>query len=60
MDALEFRKDFIEGVKAEAVATGEGSDASFVNAFSQYLQEAGYLMDFTASYFEGIGKRNRK
>lgn len=60
MDAQEFRKDFIEGVKAEAAATGEGSSASFVNAFAQYLQEAEFLMDFTAAYFEGTGKRNRK
>lgn len=60
MDAQEFRKDFIEGVKAEAAATGEGSIASFVNAFAQYLQEAEFLMDFTGTYFEGTGKRNRK
>ncbi len=60
MDAQEFRKDFIEGVKAEAVATGEGSSASFVSAFAQYLQEAEFLMDFTAAYFAGTGKRNRK
>jgi hypothetical protein len=60
IDAQEFRKDFIEGVKAEAAATGEGSSASFVSAFTQYLQEAEFLMDFTAAYFEGIGKRNRK
>lgn len=60
MDVQEFQKDFLEGVKAEAAATGEGSSASFVNAFAQYLQEAEFLMDFTAAYFEGTGKRNRK
>lgn len=60
MDAQEFRKDFIEGVKAEAAATGEGSSASFVSAFAQYLQEAEFLIDYTAAYFEGTGKRNRK
>lgn len=27
MDAQEFRKDFLENVKAEAAATGEGSCA---------------------------------
>ncbi|MDR1491034.1 MAG: AIPR family protein [Desulfovibrio sp.] len=59
MDAQEFRKDFLEDVKADAAATGEGSCASFVNEFARYLQEAEYLMDFTASYFEGTGKRNR-
>ena len=60
MDALEFRKDFIEGVKAEAATTGEGSSASFVSTFAQYLQDAEFLTDFTATYFEGTGKRNRK
>jgi hypothetical protein len=60
MDAQEFRKDFIEGVKADAAATGEGSTASFVSSFAQYLQEAEFLMDFNATYFEGTGKHNRK
>ncbi len=60
MDAQEFRKDFLEGVKAEALATGEGSSAAFVRAFAQYLQEAEFLMDFNPAYFEGIGKHNRK
>ena len=60
MDAQEFRKDFLEDIKANAAATGEGSCASFVNEFARYLQEAEYLMDFTASYFEGTGKRNRR
>jgi hypothetical protein len=60
MDTQEFRKDFLEDVKADAAATGEGSCASFVTKFASYLQEAEYLVDFTASYFEGIGKRNRR
>jgi hypothetical protein len=60
MDAQEFRKDFIEEVKADALATGEGSCASFVASFANYLQEADFLLDFTASFFEGVGKRNRR
>ena len=60
MDVQEFRKDFLEDVKTDAAATGEGSCASFVTAFARYLQGAEYLLDFTASYFEGTGKRNRK
>lgn len=60
MDAQEFRKDFIEGIKADAAATGEGSTASFVSSFAQYLQEAEFLMDFNVAYFEGTGKHNRK
>jgi len=60
MDALEFRKDFLEDIKADALATGEGSCASFVGLFANYLQEADYLLDFTPSFFEGVGKQNRK
>ena len=60
MDAQEFRKDFLEDIKADALASGEGSCASFVSAFSRYLQEADFLLDFTSSYFEGTGKQNRK
>lgn len=60
MDAQEFRKDFIEDIKADALVTGEGSCASFVSSFARYLQEAEYLLDFTSSYFEGTGKQNRK
>ena len=60
MDAQEFKKDFLEEIKADALATGEGSCASFVTLFANYLQEADYLLDFTASYFEGTGKQNRK
>ncbi len=60
MDAQEFRKDFMENIKAEAAATGEGSCASFVNSFAEYLQEAEVLMDFTASFYQGTGKYNKK
>jgi hypothetical protein len=60
MDTQEFRKDFLEEIKADALATGEGSCASFVTSFANYLQEAEYLLDFTASFYEGIGKQNRR
>lgn len=60
MDVQEFRKDFLEDVKADAVITGEGSTASFVSAFACYLQEADFLPDFNACFFDGVGKRNRK
>ncbi|HBL3967515.1 TPA: hypothetical protein LQ462_004514, partial [Salmonella enterica subsp. enterica serovar Derby] len=60
MDAQEFRKDFLEEVKINAIATGEGSCASFVSAFSRRLQDIEFLSDFTSSYFEGTGKYNKK
>ena len=60
MDMQEFRKEFLEEIKADALAVGEGSCASFVALFANYLQEADYLLDFTASFFTGIGKQNRR
>ncbi|MBP2850393.1 AIPR family protein [Dickeya oryzae] len=60
MDAQDFKKDFLEEVKVNASVTGDGSCASFVSAFAHYLQEAEFLLDFTASYFEGTGKYNKK
>jgi hypothetical protein len=60
MDAQEFKKDFLEDVKINASVTGDGSCASFVSAFANYLQEAEFLPDFTPSYFEGTGKHNKK
>lgn len=60
MDVQDFSKDFLEDIKADALATGEGSCASFVSSFARYLQESEYLMDFTPSYFEGTGTLNRK
>jgi len=60
MDVQEYRKDFLEEIKADALVTGEGSCASFVSSFANYLQEAEFLLDFTASFFEGVGKQNRK
>ena len=50
MDAQEFRKDFLENVKAEAAATGEGSCAAFVGAMAQYLIEAELLPEFPPSF----------
>jgi len=60
MDTQEFRKDFMENIKAVHAATGEGSCASFVSSFAEYLQEAEVLMDFTASFYQGTGKQNKK
>ena len=51
MDTQEFRKDFLENVKAEAAATGEGSCAAFVDSMAQYLIEAEVLPDFTPSFY---------
>ena len=49
MDAQEFRKDFLENVKAEAAATGEGSCAAFVKftfscSFRLFLTSYAWLL----------------
>ena len=59
MDAQEFRKDFLENVKAEAATTGEGSCAAFVDAMAQYLIEAEVLPNFTPSFFTSTTSRRK-
>lgn len=59
MDAQEFRKDFLENVKAEAAATGEGSCASFVEYMAQYLVEAEVLPDFNSSFYTNTSGRKK-
>jgi hypothetical protein len=60
MDAQEFRKDFVEDIKAEATATGEGSCATFVSNMANYLINAEVLSDFTPSFYIGTGKNNKR
>ena len=59
MDAQEFRKDFLENVKAEAAATGEGSCAAFVDSMAQYLVEAEVLPDFTPAFYTSITSKRK-
>lgn len=60
MDAQEFRKDFLENVKAEAVASGEGSCAAFVDDMAQYLVEAEVLPDFNPSFYTNTAPNRKK
>lgn len=60
MDAKEFKKDFLENVKAEAAATGEGSCATFVSNMADYLIDVEVLTDFLPSFYVGTGKGNKK
>lgn len=59
MDAQEFRKDFLENVKAEAAATGEGSFAAFVDSMAQYLVEAEVLPDFTPAFYTSTTSKRK-
>lgn len=59
MDSLEFKQDFLTGVKAAAAVSGEGSCAAFVNEMAQYLIDSEVLSDFQPSFYTGT-KSNRK
>ena len=56
MNIQEFRKDFLEDIKTIVATTGEGTSATFVAAFAEYLEKAEYLLDFVPSYFNATGK----
>ena len=60
MDAQEFRKDFLENIKAEAAATGEGSCASFVEDMARYLIDAEVLPDFNPSFYTNVTSSRKK
>lgn len=57
MNAIEFKKDFIESIKIAAAVTGEGSCASFVDNMAQYLIDAEVLADFAPSFYTGKNGR---
>lgn len=57
MNAIEFKKDFIESIKTAATVTGEGSCASFVYNMAQYLIDAEVLADFAPSFYTGKNGR---
>ncbi len=59
MDADEFKKDFLDGVKAASVTTGEGSCACFVDNVASYLIDNEILPDFVPCYYPGEYKRKK-
>jgi hypothetical protein len=59
MDAAEFKKDFLDGVKAASATTGEGSCACFAENVSSYLVDNGILPDYVPCYFLGEYKRKK-
>ena len=59
MDSNEFRKEFLEDVKATASITGEGSCATFVDNMSQYLIDSDVLSDFIPSFYTGYNGRSK-
>lgn len=59
MDAEEFKKDFLDGVKAASKATGEGSCYCFVDDFASYLMDNEILPDYVPCYFPGEYRRKK-
>src|SRR4051794_37089887 len=59
MDITEFRKDFLEQVKARASAGSNFTHAEFVNVCAEYLTDAEEITDFEVCYHRGTGSRNR-
>ncbi len=59
MDAVEFKKDFLESIKTAAAVTGEGSCATFVDNIAHYLMDAEVLSDFSPSFYTGRLGRNK-
>ncbi len=61
MDYEDFRKEFLEEVKADAITSGIGSAASFIQTASSYMLQSDVFPDAIApAYYEGEGRRNRK
>lgn len=59
MDCSDFKKDFLDEVKANAAIMGEGSCACFVSSFGSYLIEYGLIDDIVPCYFTGEYKRKK-
>jgi hypothetical protein len=60
MELAEFRKDFIESVKAAAAASGDFEEGAFVSEASRRLIDAEELDGFEPCHFVGTGARNRR
>jgi hypothetical protein len=56
----DFRKDFLETVRAHAAAEEDLTQAAFVTIASQRLMDAEELSDFEPCYNEGSGIRDRR
>ena len=60
MELEDFRKEFLETVRATAAVEEEFSRAAFVQEAADRLTDAGELSDFEHCYYEGTGVRRRK
>lgn len=60
MELEEFREDFLQSVKADASASGEGSTAAFVKNMAEHLIDSEVLQDFQPAFYDQIGKGHKK
>lgn len=60
MELEEFRKDFLESVKARAAADGDLTIAAFVTVVSEKLMDAEEFQDFEPCYYNKPGIRDRR
>ena len=60
MELQEFREDFLQNVKADAFATGDGSTAAFVNSMAGYLVDTEFLPDFQPAFYDQTGKSRKR
>ena len=59
MELVEFRDDFLEGVRSRVTNHSLTSDSAFVYEVSDRLSEAEEFQDFIPCQFSGTGLRNR-
>ncbi|MDF2857537.1 MAG: hypothetical protein K0Q87_3388 [Neobacillus sp.] len=59
MDLHEFRKDYLENVKAVAAAENEGTSASFVRVVCDNLVSGELFDDYELCYYVGISSRKK-
>lgn len=60
MELQEYREEFLQDVKANAYASGEGSTAAFVSSMADKLVDAEVLPDFQPAFYDQIGKGRKR
>lgn len=59
-EVLDFRTAFLDEVTLNAEANNELKHASFVNVFTEYLADAGFISDFTYAHYQRPYKAGRR
>ena len=62
-EVLQFREALLDEVARNAEANNELKYTSFVNVFTEYLADAGFISDFTYSHYKRpykVGRRNAR